>query len=310
MQTIQVLSAQEFQEQTTVLELLRTGQPFIVRGLSLAADLFEKTLTCLQRNPYYLFNILGNQAEGYGLRSYQEILEIIAELRQELAQDYRRCKQATYDLLKRFLIRSDLLNFHQAFSVQMDVLPQSELGQEIVIPASMSYIKSLNRSIQRVYLNTVMNISQTNLPLNPTLRKKNIHAHNYDTFTLFCRAGAQSEVYFFPPEAYRRFLTHLVTGGSGVLLLIPDQQALHDTVWSQAYHFEHLQAGDMVYTPPLWFHCFQHSGQYMNLANGEYFPELLSIRLSQIVPEIYGQDWQIIRTQTQILLEDAMRPAH
>lgn len=173
----------------------------------------------------------------------------------------------------------------------------------------MSYVNILNGFTQRVYLNTVINISRTQHTHTPAFRKKNIHAHNYDTFALFARAGQQTQVCFFPPEDYRRFQVRLVTAGPGVLLLVPDPQTLSEAVFAQARRCDMLRAGDMIYTPPLWFHCFQHSGEYMNLANGEYFPELLAPRLARIEPEIYGSDWQTIRTQTETLLQDAMRPA-
>lgn len=85
MQTLRELSRRDFQHKATVLELLQAGEPFIVRGFSLSPELFEQTLALFKRTRHYLFNILGNQAEGYSLKSYQEILEAIARLREYAA---------------------------------------------------------------------------------------------------------------------------------------------------------------------------------------------------------------------------------
>jgi len=66
-------------------------------------------------------------------------------------------------------------------------------------------------------------------------------------------AASQTAIYFFPPEFYQRFKARLVSSVPGILLLAPHASTLHDGVLAEAFVHADVQAGDIVYTPPLWF---------------------------------------------------------
>lgn len=288
--SVKRISAEDFQNRATILELLTADIPFVVSGLPAYEGVFQKTLALLADAKLNLFNLFGTSSASGEIRNYHELVEAFARLKLASSQSVSlptlwREYQA---LFSKYIISSDKLNTAHPFSVQVDVPPRSELGQKIVAPVIFPYSKSLQLHFQRFYLNTVLSASRGSGNLH--LRSKNIHAHNYDTFTVFGQAGSQTCIYFFPPAFYLRFNTRLISSTPGIVLLIPNADLLEDSVMTEALVYDDVQPGDVVYTPPLWFHAFHHMGAYLNIANGEFFPGLFQARLAHLRPEVFGED--------------------
>jgi len=301
MRSVRCISAQAFQNPATLSELLSAYQPLIVRDFPIQADLYSRTLEIFRRSRLNLFNLLGNTYSETGeLRNFSELLEAASRLKAFATQslNLQAILSEYAELFSKHLIVSEQLNTLADFSVQLDVLPGSEISKTLVLPATQPYAQSLERFTRRSYLNTVLNISRGQGSLQHPSR--GIHGHNYDTFTIFGQAGSQTAIYFFPPEFYQRFKARLVSSVPGILLLAPHASTLHDGVLAEAFVHADVQAGDIVYTPPLWFHCFHHHGEYLNIANGEFLPDLHE-RIMGLHPELFGEDWEQMLLQTQRL---------
>lgn len=240
-----------------------------------------------------LFNVSHREDAG-GIQNFHELFEAIARLKARSASgaDTQALWQEYNASVGRYLLPSQTLNTAQDFSVQLDVQAGTALSQQLIEPVTTAYARVLHPLTRRLYLNTVVNISRGNAP--QAYRSRNLHAHNYDTFTTFAQAGPETAVYLFPPRFYRQFKARAVPTNPGILLFFPERQAVPDALFEQALVYDRVMPGDMVYTPPMWFHCFHHQGEYMNIANGEFLPDLLSERLPKVNAETFGADWQVI----------------
>jgi hypothetical protein len=297
--TIQILAPKEFQRHA--IELFKAECPFVVRDLLLPAQLYQTTLRLLQSEPLKAFNLLSSTAGHPELRTYHTLLEAIDALQQAAASTTHPLAlwQEYGQRFAQYVLRSDRLDPSQDFNLQLDVLPGTLLSREVVFPATRAYSDLLRPVMRRHYLNTVVNISASTHPLRN--QKKNIHGHNYDTFSLFAEVDTRSCVYFFPPDDYLHFQTRLVVAQPGILLLIPAEQCLTESVFARAEVCHALQPGDLVYTPPLWFHCFEHAQRYLNIANGEFFPDWHAERQRHISPERFGSDAKTLRWHAERL---------
>jgi hypothetical protein len=57
----------------------------------------------------------------------------------------------------------------------------------------------------------------------------------------------------------------------------------------------------------MWFHCFHHQGEYMNIANGEFLPDWLPARLPAVNAETFGADAALIAQHMHNLQQFALR---
>lgn len=290
-----------------MLKVLSDFEPFVVRGYELDTQIYAHTLALFQKAPLQLFNLLGKRGSTEKIRNFHELIEAFAELKINAAADLNVADfQAAYaQLFSKYLVNSQELDTTQAFSVQLDVQVPSPAYHQLVAPITRRYAGPLGQATPRLYLNTVLNISRGQKQQQEITRK--IHGHNYDTFTILGKTGPQTRVYFFPPAFYKRFQTRLVTAIPGNVLLMPNEHALEESVMQEALVHPQVQDGDIVYTPPLWFHCFQHNPEYVNIANGEFFPELVNPRMGKIRPQDFGSDWPDIALHSEKLLQEAMR---
>ncbi|PIQ26878.1 hypothetical protein COW36_15895 [bacterium (Candidatus Blackallbacteria) CG17_big_fil_post_rev_8_21_14_2_50_48_46] len=301
MNAVRRLSVQEFQNEALLMALLRENKPFIVRGFPAQTGAYQLTLELFRNRAIPLFNLLGNSAEPGEIRNYHELVEAFSRLKAKSSKtlNIKAFMQEYQALFSKYILSSEKLDTTQDFNVQFDVDPRSELSRLLVSPVTVPYSQVLQGFTRRSYLNTVVNISRGNGKY--FNRSKSIHAHNYDTFTRFGSAGPQTCVYFFPPTYYLRFQTRLVSSNPGIALLIPNIAVLNDSLLEEAWVYQEVLPGDIVYTPPLWFHCFHHQGEYLNIANGEFFWDLHQERLAQILPETFGPDWEKLVTHAQSL---------
>ncbi|MBT9545596.1 MAG: hypothetical protein IV090_09425 [Candidatus Sericytochromatia bacterium] len=290
------------------MELLHADIPFVVNGLPAYEGAYQKTLEIFKQVKINLFNLFGTRQGEQEIRNYHELVDAFSRLKIASSQavDPQAILREYQALFSKYIISSETLNTENLFSVQVDVLPSSELGKNIVAPAIFPYSSLLQQHFQRIYLNTVLSVSRGDGKIHK--RSKNFHAHNYDTFTTFAQAGSQTSVSFFPPAYYRRFKTRLISSTPGIALFIPNADLLDESVMAEALVYEGVQPGDIVYTPPLWFHSFHHMGAYLNIANGEFFPTLFQERLAHLRPEVFGADGENILSHQQALQHYALTP--
>jgi hypothetical protein len=282
-------------------QLFDAYQPFIVHGFAPQEGVYQSALDLFRSSKIELFNLLGNNSASGEIRNYHELLEAIARLKTKSANslDIQALRKDYSELFTKYLISSQALDTSGDFNVQFDVLPRTEMSRTLVSPVTIPYSRILQGFTWRSYLNTVISMSRGNGSQHN--QSKHIHGHNYDTFTVFAKAGSQTRVYFFPPDYYLRFKTRLVSSAPGIVLLIPDKQTLHEGLLAEAFVYDDVKPGDIVYTPPLWFHCFHHNSEYMNIANGEFFHDFLPDRLARVKPELFADDWTQIAKHMQSL---------
>lgn len=307
MPSIKHISPQAFQAPDTLRQLLAQAEPFVVRqAAAVAPDLYAQMLQRFQFEPLTLFNVSHSEASG-GIENFHSLFEAIERLRAGSASgaDPQALWQAYQATVGKYLLPSQSLNTQQNFSVQLDIQAGSELSRRLIEPITTAYARCLHPITRRLYLNTVVNISRG--PGELAYRSRNLHAHNYDTFTTFVCAGPETAVYLFAPSFYRQFRARAVPTQPGILLFFPERAAVSDSLFDQAQVHLSVQPGDLIYTPPMWFHCFHHQGEYMNIANGEFLPDWLPARLPAVNTETFGSDAALIAQHMRSLQQFALR---
>ncbi|MBF2054094.1 MAG: hypothetical protein IGS03_11640 [Candidatus Sericytochromatia bacterium] len=307
MPAVKQVMPQAFQDPEILRQLLAQAEPFVVRqAAAVPPELYQQMLRQFQSHQLTLFNVSHSKASG-GIENFHSLFEAIERLRagsasgadpQALWQEY----QAT---VGKYLLPSQSLNTQQHFSVQLDIQAGSALSRRLIEPITTAYARCLHPITRRLYLNTVVNISRGHSEL--AYRSRNLHAHNYDTFTTFVSAGPETAVYLFTPSFYRQFRARAVPTQPGILLFFPEREAVSDPLFEQALVHVNVQPGDIIYTPPMWFHCFHHQGEYMNIANGEFLPDWLPARLPAVNAETFGADAALIAQHMRSLQQFALR---